>query len=101
MVSRDESSAATRRSLLDAAGSLLAEGGRGGVARRAVGSRAGVTRGAPYGHFDDKQHLLAVLAGESWNRLTDRLTGLRDDADLSTDKRGRSAVLDLVAGGTG
>ncbi len=69
MVSRQESASKTRRGLLDAAAELLDEGGPEGVTLRAVGSRAGVSRNAPYRHFADKEGLLTTVAVESWDRL--------------------------------
>ena len=38
---------------------------------RAVGARVGVSRGAPYGHFDNKDHLLTAVAIDAWNALAD------------------------------
>lgn len=58
---------------------------------RAVGQRAGVTRGAPYGHFDGKAHLLAVLAGRSWDQVRDRLVALTT-TEGNAEARLRSAV---------
>ena len=79
MVSRAESVAATRRALLDAAADLLDLGGPDAVTLRAVGARAGVTRGASYRHFSDKVSLLTVIAAEALNRLADQLRALRAD----------------------
>jgi AcrR family transcriptional regulator len=62
VISRVESAAATRRALLDAAADLLDTGGPDAVTLRAVGARAGVTRGAPYRHFPDKDSLLTAIA---------------------------------------
>ncbi|MBW4719397.1 TetR/AcrR family transcriptional regulator [Saccharothrix obliqua] len=73
MVSRAESAAATRRALLDAAGELLDSGGPDAVTLRAVGARAGVTRGAPYRHFPDKDSLLTTVAAEALDRLADQV----------------------------
>ena len=77
MVSRVESAAATRRALLDAAAELLDEGGPDAVTLREVGARAGVSRGAPYGHFADKDTLLTAVATESLDRLGDEISSLR------------------------
>lgn len=73
MVSRLESAAATRRSLLNAARQLLNEGGPPRVTLREVGARADVSRGAPYRHFPDKESLLAAVGAESWDRIADQL----------------------------
>ncbi|YCK38251.1 TetR/AcrR family transcriptional regulator [Actinomadura sp. ATCC 39365] len=39
---------------------------------REVGARAGVTRGAPYRHFSDKDSLLTTIAAEALDRLADQ-----------------------------
>jgi AcrR family transcriptional regulator len=69
MISRLESASRTRRALLDAAAELLDAGGPEEVTLREVGSRAGVSRNAPYRHFADKEGLLTAIAVESWDRL--------------------------------
>lgn len=92
MTSRAESAAATRRALLDAAAGLLDQGGPDAVTLREVGARAGVSRGAPYGHFADKEELLAELAIERWVGSRDRLRALRNDAGLGPRERLRGAL---------
>ena len=69
MATRSETAAATRQSLLDAAGALLDIGGVGAVTLREVGSRAGVSRSAAYRHFVDKDALLTVLATNALSEL--------------------------------
>ena len=85
MISRAEAAAATRRALLDAASDLLDEGGPEAVTLRAVGARAGVSRGAPYGHFADKEDLLTELAAERWRDLTVVLAGLQASGATPVD----------------
>lgn len=99
MVTRLESAAATRRSLLDAARELLNEGGPSKVTLREVGARAAVSRGAAYRHFVDKESLLAAVGAESWDRITDRLVQIR--ASASGDGRAllKSALLALISVG--
>ena len=82
MVSRVESAAQTRRALIDAAGELLDEGGPEAVTVREVGTRAGVSRGAPYRHFADKEGLLTAIVVENWDRTADvvRSIGALDSA---------------------
>ncbi|MBE1878582.1 TetR/AcrR family transcriptional regulator [Myceligenerans pegani] len=77
MVTRAETAAATRRALVRAASELLDEGGTDAVTLRAVGARAGVSRGAPYGHFENKERLLARLTVDAWNSLADEVERLR------------------------
>ncbi|WP_433375167.1 TetR/AcrR family transcriptional regulator [Actinoplanes sp. CA-142083] len=101
MVSRVESAAATRRALLDAAADLLDEGGPEAVTLREVGARAGVSRGAPYRHFADKDSLLTAVAAEAWDRLTDETRDLRTDAALTPSERLHAAVTGLIAVGRG
>lgn len=99
MVNRAESAAATRRALLDAAAQLLDEGGPDAVTLREVGARAGVSRGAPYRHFADKDSLLTAVAAEAWDRLTEQTRTLRTDAALTPSERLRAAITGLIAVG--
>lgn len=92
MITRVESAAATRRALLNAAAGLLNEGGTEAVTLRAVGARAGVSRGAPYGHFTDKEDLLAAVAVRRWVEMADDLTQLRADPELTERARLRQAL---------
>jgi AcrR family transcriptional regulator len=59
-----ERRAATRRALLDAARSLFAERGYHGTAAEEIVRRAGLTRGALYHHFEDKQDLFRAVIDE-------------------------------------
>lgn len=92
MSTRAETSAATRRALLEAAAGLLDEGGTEAVTLRAVGARAGVSRGAPYGHFADKEDLLAAVAIQRWVEMTNDLERLRATTDLTERERLREAL---------
>lgn len=85
-MSRAESAAATRRALLDAAAELLDGGGPEAVTLREVGARAGVSRGAPYGHFADKDSLLCEVAAMGWDRLADQMHALRTQTLGPADK---------------
>lgn len=96
MVSRIESAARTRRALLDAAGELLDSGGLEAVTLREVGARAGVTRGAPYRHFDDKESLLIAVGSRAWDALGDRMQALRDEPGLSAAERIRRGLAALI-----
>lgn len=95
MVSRVESAAATRRALVDAAAELLDEGGPDAVTLRAVSARAGVSRGAPYGHFPDKEHLLAAVATKSWAAVGEQLDALITER-RSPAKRLQQALAGLM-----
>lgn len=96
MDGRAESAAATRRALVRAAADLLDEGGRGAVTLRAVGARAGVSRGAPYGHFPDKDHLLAAVAEKCWTEVGDGLDQLIADDRWSPSERLERALVGLL-----
>jgi AcrR family transcriptional regulator len=96
MVTRVESAAATRRALVDAAAELLDSGGPEAVTLREVGARAGVSRGAPYRHFADKDSLLTAVATESWERIGDGVAALRADPDRSATAKLRDALLALI-----
>lgn len=52
----------TRDALVEAAARLLDTGGPAAVTLREVGRQTGVSRGAPYKHFADKEALLAAVA---------------------------------------
>ncbi|GIJ43497.1 TetR family transcriptional regulator [Virgisporangium aliadipatigenens] len=99
MISRVESAAATRRALVDAAAELLDEGGPSAVTLREVGARAGVSRGAPYKHFADKESLLSAVAIEAWERNIAGQRALRADAALAPVDRLRAALTALIAVG--
>lgn len=90
---RIESAAATRRALLDDAAALLDRGGPAAVTLREVGARAGVSRGAPYRHFADKETLLTAVAAEGWQRMTDRMRLVHDGPELSPAEKLRAALL--------
>ena len=86
----------TRRALIRAASELLDEGGPDAVTLRAVGGRAGVSRGAPYGHFPSKEHLLTQLAIDAWSSLADEVEQLRQDLDIVPGSQLERAVLALI-----
>nr|WP_205877060.1 TetR/AcrR family transcriptional regulator [Mycobacterium gordonae] len=96
MMTRAESAAVTRRSLLEAAGALLDLGGVEAVTLREVGARSGVSRSAAYRHFADKESLLGVLAMNALNELGDVLEGLAASV-ASPEAALRSALLSLIA----
>ncbi len=96
MATRAETAAATRSALLRAASELLDEGGAAMVTLRGVGARAGVSRGAPYGHFANKEQLLATLAIAAWDSLAAEVEQLR--AGPGDPGAGlESAVMALIA----
>lgn len=96
-MNRKESAAATRRALIDQAAQLLDGGGLEAVTLREVGARAGVSRGAPYRHFADKDGLLTAVTADGWERLADAMAELRADAGLSPLEKVRTALATVVA----
>lgn len=58
-----------RRALLDASLRLIEQHGAAGFTLRAAAREAGVTAGAPYHHFEDKEGVLAALAEESFQQF--------------------------------
>lgn len=62
-----------RTSLVEEAAAMISEGGAASVTMRAIGSRLGVSRGAPYRHFPDKTALLVAVAVTGFKRLNRRL----------------------------
>jgi AcrR family transcriptional regulator len=76
-----------RRALLDAALVAIGEEGPEGFTLRDVARRAGVSPGAPYRHFSDKNALLAAVAAECAERLgqtMDRAVRAAGDDPLET-----------------
>jgi AcrR family transcriptional regulator len=96
VATRSETAAATRQSLLYAAGALLDAGGREAVTLREVGARTGVSRSAPYRHFADKEALLTVLATNAVSRLGDMLERLANSDD-PPEQTLRAALLALTS----
>ncbi|MFI9488065.1 TetR/AcrR family transcriptional regulator [Promicromonospora sp. NPDC052451] len=94
-MTRIETAAATRRALVRAAAELLDDGGPDAVTLRAVGARAGVSRGAPYGHFANKEHLLTQLAIDAWGALADQVRKLRDVGSTPAERL-EQALLALI-----
>jgi AcrR family transcriptional regulator len=58
-----------RDALVEAALSILAEGGANALSVRATARRAGVSSGAPFRHFASREALLAAVAEEALRRL--------------------------------
>jgi AcrR family transcriptional regulator len=95
-MSREESAAATRRALLDHAALLLDGGGLDAVTLREVGACAGVSRGAPYRHFADKEGLLTAVAAEGWQRLGDHMHELQTEVGRSAVDKLRAALNHII-----
>src|SRR5918999_85340 len=93
---REERAQATRLALMRAARELFAERGYGAVGTEEIVARAGVTRGALYHHFRDKQDLFrAVHVGmelELMEAIGERMGQASDPIDLLVS--GLNAFLD-------
>jgi len=95
-----EQSEATRRRLLSVARELFAERGYAGTATEEVVQRAGVTRGALYHQFRDKEDLFRAVYEEVERELAERIVfGLRSRVTAETDaweqiRAGNEAFLD-------
>lgn len=63
-----------KENLLDAAAALIGEVGPQGFTLREVARRATVSHNAPYRHFRDKDDLLAAVAAQGFDRLTESMT---------------------------
>lgn len=96
-MTRAESAAALRRALLDAAAELLDAGGPDAVTLREVGARAGVSRGAPYRHFDNKDSLLIALAAEGWDRLAEQIFALQSNSRRQPHDTLRAALIGILS----
>jgi len=81
-----------REALLRASLELIDEGGVQALSLRKAARRAGVSSGAPYHHFENREVLLAALATEGFERLGE----LMDEATEAADP---SPVLQLQACG--
>ncbi|MEZ5559494.1 MAG: WHG domain-containing protein [Pseudomonadales bacterium] len=66
-----------REALLQAAETLLDEGGVRGLTLRACARRAGVSHAAPKHHFADMSHLLSAVAARGFVRLAEALDQAR------------------------
>lgn len=66
-----------RAELVRVAGEILDEGGTGALTLREAARRAGVSHGAPYRHFADREALLAEVVAQGFVQLA---AALRDAA---------------------
>lgn len=84
----------TRAAIIASAAELLESGGPEAVTLRSVGDAVGVSRMAPYRHFEDKAALLRALAARTLNELADRIRdAARQPAPDSPLRRGCAAYI--------
>ncbi len=62
-----------RQALIDAALTLLEQGGLEKLSLRAIARQAGVSQTAPYSHFKNRDELLAAVAAEGFRRFQDSM----------------------------
>ncbi len=62
-----------KQALLEASLALIRKVGPGAFTLRAVARRAGVSHSAPYRHFRNKEELLAAVAAQGFDRLTESM----------------------------
>ena len=76
-----------RAALVEETAIMISEGGAASVTMRAIGSRLGVSRAAPYRHFPDKTALLVAVAVEGFKRLRHSLESVgADESPSSVDQ---------------
>lgn len=63
----------TRQRLIDGAIELVSKGGEDALTLRALGEHCGLSRGAPYRHFEDKDALIRAVAAAGFKELTHKM----------------------------
>jgi AcrR family transcriptional regulator len=85
-----------RRTLIDVSVEVIDQHGVDALNLRALATRAGVSSGAPYHHFADREELLATIAEEGFRLLEAAMVAGRDaaphDAGLRLDLLGQAYV---------
>jgi AcrR family transcriptional regulator len=79
-----------RAGILGASRALMDEGGLGALSMREVARRAGVSHQAPYHYFQDREAILAELAGEGFSQLYDYMVSA---IGLARDKLAKHRAL--------
>ena len=78
--------------LLEAAEVQLEKNGPTGLSLRKLGRQLGVTPGAPYRHFEDKDALLAALATRGFQRLRRTMLDAQEGATGGEERLKRGGV---------
>ncbi|GAB5489631.1 MAG: TetR/AcrR family transcriptional regulator [Parasphingorhabdus sp.] len=71
-----------KTAILDAAEKALADKSLGSISIRELARQAGVSSGAPYHHFGDREGLVTALCQRGFHRLEKRLEDARSDDGL-------------------
>lgn len=82
-----------RNALLKAASGLIERVGAAGLSLRQVAERAGLSRQAPYNHFEDKEALLAELVRAGFERLSDTLAAAGEPGEERALERAADAYI--------
>jgi AcrR family transcriptional regulator len=77
-----------KQSLLDAAVALIGEAGPQAFTLREVARRAGVSHNAPYRHFRDKDDLLAEVAAQGFDQLTESMKNAMAKGKTAAERLG-------------
>src|SRR3989442_13109070 len=75
---------------------MVEERGVEALTLREVGRRGGVSQAAPYHHFKDKEALLAAVAEEGFNKLSEAMEDARAVAGSSPRARVRATGVGYV-----
>lgn len=76
-----------RQTLLDEAAKIIQQGGEASLSMRTLAAKVGVSRSAPYHHFEDKRHLLCAIAEEGFKRFTHEVAlEIKADNALMTEQ---------------
>ncbi|QRX89716.1 TetR/AcrR family transcriptional regulator [Streptomyces noursei] len=84
-LTREESRQQTRDRLVAAAAELFTERGVNGTSVEQIAERAGYTRGAFYGNFEDKNALVAELLHNRTHHEVEEVRALTEDATSPAD----------------
>lgn len=82
-----------RNALLAAAADLLEKVGAAGLSLRQLAEHAGLSRQAPYNHFDNKEALLAELVRDGFDQLAKSLATGRDPKSRNALARAADAYI--------
>lgn len=85
-----------RSRLLSAASEILSEKGTKKLTLRSLSRKVGVSRTAPYRHFENKDALLLAIAEEGFNELTIQYRNINHDKSLDAFSRLRNIGLAYI-----
>ena len=85
-----------RSTLLIAARALIAEFGIEGLSLRKLAERVGVSRTAPYHHFDDKHGLLCAIAAEGFRQRYDFMQTSYNNPQLTDQEKLQQFICEYI-----